>query len=275
MNRLPQLSSLVRRSLKKRQQRLRRQKLYRKLLSESLEDRRLLAGQPLEKGPAETEAKDPSPPAAEPIDAFPREKPPAVEVADLTRDSSSAWQKATLSVFGTHSDAKDGQLRKVGTQLAFLVPEFEQHKAKEEIVRQHPGPLQEFTPEDRLLKVHNEMGEEKVVVDVVAYGDPDELEKQLTELGMDVTGAHRQVISGLVPIDKLEDLADLNRVRSVRPFISQTASVSTQGDNRTAFGRPAHEPQCGRFRGHNRRLVRQLQHPWRRGVGRHGGRAAR
>ncbi len=233
MNRLPQLSSLVRRSLKKRQQRLRRQKLYRKLLSESLEDRRLLAGQPLEKGLGETEAKGPPqvpPPAAEPIDAFPREKPPAVEVADLTRDSSSAWQEATLSVFGTHSDAKDGRLRKVGTQLAFLVPEFEQHKDKEKIVRQHPGPLQEFTPEDRLLKVHNEMGHEKVVVDVVAYGDPDELEKRLTELGMDVTGAHRHIVSGLVPIDKLEDLADLNRVHSVRPFISQTASISTQGD---------------------------------------------
>jgi hypothetical protein len=231
MKRLQVFSAAIRRSTKRRQQRIRRERLSRRLLSETLEHRRLLAApQPLDGAPGK--AGEHVPPQAEPIEAFPREKLPARDIADLTRNNTTAWQKTAESVFGSQTDAKDGALRKVGTDLAFVFHEFDEFKVERDKIRRFPGPLQEFKAQDRLLKLHGAVDDEKVVVDVIAYGDPAQLKDDLTKLGMDVTGVHRQIVSGLVPIDKIDALADHRAVRSVRSFASQTASgaVVTQGD---------------------------------------------
>lgn len=228
MQPLSDLSNTLRRAIKKRQRRLSRKKQTRSLLSETLEDRRLLAAQPLEhhgeKGQVDR-------PAAEPT-VFEREKPPAVDLTELTRGKSSAWQKASASVFGRDTGAKDGALRKVGTQLAFLFHEFDEHNEREKNDKRFPNPLKEFTPTDRIIKIHDQVDNEKVIVDIVTHGDPNAVKEDLVKLGVDVTGVYGKIVSGWAPIETIDQLADHRNIRSVRPFLAETASGNTtsQGD---------------------------------------------
>ncbi len=223
MKGLQGLSDLVSRHIRKRQRRIRRERAYRQLFSEVLEDRRLLAAQPLDKG-ADKPGVVPAP-VLGPREPVEREKPAPVDTRDLTRDSSTIWKRAAEGVFGNRTGEKDGPLEKIGTELARLFFEFDEHKQR---VPEKAGSPVEFAPTNRLLKIEDE----KVVVDVISVIEPERLVESLKKAGMDVAGIQRPVVSGFVPISRLDEIADLTGVRSVRPFFVQAAAgaATTQGD---------------------------------------------
>jgi hypothetical protein len=59
-----------------------------------------------------------------------------------------------------------------------------------------------------------------------------QLQNDLLDLGMEITGTWQGVISGLLPIDKLDQLARIDGVNSVQPFLASTSVglAMSQGD---------------------------------------------
>lgn len=82
-------------------------------------------------------------------------------------------------------------------------------------------------PSNPLMRVVDD----KVLVDVVAAGDSASLEADLRALGMEVTGRFGRIVSGLLPIAALDDVATLASVQFAQPAYSASSagSVTSQG----------------------------------------------
>ncbi|NOY79603.1 MAG: S8 family serine peptidase, partial [Kiritimatiellaeota bacterium] len=71
-----------------------------------------------------------------------------------------------------------------------------------------------------------------VVVDATASGDPSDLVEELAALGARITGTWRQMVSALVPLDKLDDLGSLRHLAFARSAsaVTNVGLTSSQGD---------------------------------------------
>ncbi|MDA1054683.1 MAG: hypothetical protein O3C40_30000, partial [Planctomycetota bacterium] len=121
--------------------------------------------------------------------------------------------------------AKEGSLRKVGLDLAILHGDHAKFKA---VTATTVGPFK-FTPRNPLVKVS---ASNSVDVDVLADGNVESLKSQLADIGMQITGSWQQLISGVIPIDAIDELAALEQVRTARPFmaVASAGAAMTQGD---------------------------------------------
>lgn len=75
-----------------------------------------------------------------------------------------------------------------------------------------------FAPRQPFLHVQGN----SVVMEAVAEGDPKALAQSLAELGMTRVAVHGRVVSGLMPISDVEQLADVPGMRFARPVMAVT-----------------------------------------------------
>ena len=134
--------------------------------------------------------------------------------------NESVLQAALKDFSGNDLTKKDGPLVKAGFDLALLFEEFNEHL--------NTNQPTVFKPSNSFLPV---MGD-KVIVDIVAAGDPAILESQLKKSGMQITGIAGPIISGLLPINSIEQIAGLKDVRFFHPSLCSTniGATTSQGD---------------------------------------------
>jgi hypothetical protein len=134
--------------------------------------------------------------------------------------TQSAMQAALREFAGDDLSKKNGPLAKAGLDLALLREEYNEHQTLR--------PLARFVPSNPLLRVPDS----RVVVDVVADGEASAVERQLTELGMQITGSAGSIVSGKLPIAAIEAVAGLQGVRFLSPAMWTTnmGLTTTQGD---------------------------------------------
>ncbi|MBI2481464.1 MAG: peptidase S8, partial [Planctomycetia bacterium] len=89
------------------------------------------------------------------------------------------------------------------------------------------GPFQ-FRPRNPAVAI----SDYQIVVDVLVAGDVNAARDQLIDMGMKITGVWQQLVSGVVAIDAIDDLAAIDNVRLARPLMMQAfaGSATTQGD---------------------------------------------
>jgi len=71
-----------------------------------------------------------------------------------------------------------------------------------------------------------------VVIDAVASGDVSKLRSDLEKLGMENTAVFGRIVSGQIPIDAIDDMAELDSLQFARASISSTnaGQCTSQGD---------------------------------------------
>lgn len=118
-------------------------------------------------------------------------------------------------------DARTGPASKIGPALTGLFAEYQDFKATRKL-----GTT--FVASDPLIRTRANT----VVVDVVADGDAAQLEANLRALNMQNVARVGRMISGLLPIDALDELAVLPALRFAQPAWAQTnaGSVLAQSD---------------------------------------------
>jgi len=145
--------------------------------------------------------------------------------------------RALDSFAGPDRRGKNGVMARVGFDLTLLFHEHREFISR----RQATGLKVSFKPSLEMIRLKNE----KVIVDVVAAGDTAELVQALQAQGMEQIAVYGRMVSGLLPIAALEDVAQLPALKLARPAYakSMTGTVTSQGDAamlsddaRTAFG---------------------------------------
>ena len=131
---------------------------------------------------------------------------------------------ALESFAGPDRRGKNGVMARVGLDLALL---FHEHRDFVER-RQATGKKDIFKSSSGMARIKDEM----VVVDVVAAGDVTELMSQLRAQGMQQSAVYGRMVSGLLPIASLENVAQLPALKLARPAYarSMTGAVTSQGD---------------------------------------------
>ncbi len=122
---------------------------------------------------------------------------------------------------GSHARAaKDGPMAKVGFELAGIYYEHESYTAE---VR---GAI--FMPRNPLLRVVDGY----VVIDAVAAHDIGSLRADLERLGLKKAVTFGSMISGLLPVTAIDDLAALENLKFARPAYAKTnvGRTTSQGD---------------------------------------------
>lgn len=129
--------------------------------------------------------------------------------------------KVKRSFHGAEGQAKEGPLVKIGEDLIHLYHEYEQHRTTKGAAP--------FSPSRSALPVRDERW---VVVDAVAQKDPETLRARLEELGLRKGAVAGRLVSGLVPIEALDEVAKLEVLREARPALSSTmvGATTSQGD---------------------------------------------
>lgn len=120
-----------------------------------------------------------------------------------------------LTLRGIDLRHKTGRMQKVGTALASM------HAARQ-------SSNTRASQSDTSLLVHGD----KVVVDAVASGNPTDLLNDLKRLGLQQASMHGSIISGLLPIESIDEMAQLNSLRFARPaYAHRNVGLTTsQGD---------------------------------------------
>jgi len=145
--------------------------------------------------------------------------------------------RALESFAGPDRRGKDGVMARVGFDLTLLFHEHRDFVMR----RQATGLKDRFKPSPGLVRVKDE----KVVVDVVAAGEVDELVRQLQAQGMEQVAVYGRMVSGRLPIAALENAAQLPALKLARPAYAKAmaGAVTSQGDAamlsedaRSAFG---------------------------------------
>jgi len=132
--------------------------------------------------------------------------------------------RALESIAGPDRRGKNGVMARVGLDLALL---FHEHRDFVER-RQATGKKEIFKPSRGVARIKDEM----VVVDVVAAGDVRELMSQLQAQGMQQPAVYGRMVSGLLPIASLQNVAQLPALKLARPAYarSMAGAVTSQGD---------------------------------------------
>jgi len=135
---------------------------------------------------------------------------------------------------------KDGPFQKLGFDLTLLYTEYE---ADQSII---PGIrtqlLQSLLPH---LPLGTDNSQPYILIDAVADKNAEELMADMSRLGLQGGETFGAVVSGWMPVEQLEDLAELASLRFAEPAITVThsGSVTSQGD--AALRTNAVRPQVG------------------------------
>ena len=132
--------------------------------------------------------------------------------------------QALESFSGKDRQGKDGPMAKLGIDLSLIYHEHRNFKINGGTqVLKRP-----FTSSLPLARIRDE----KLVIDVVASANPDNLAQDLSIFGMENISVHGRMISGLIPISSLEQIAEISTLKFARPsYVSaRTGSVTSQGD---------------------------------------------
>ena len=118
-------------------------------------------------------------------------------------------------------DKSDSLVRKVGFDLALLHQEYLQHL-------EAGGTADSFEPSNSLMTVH----EGKVLLDSVAAENTETLLADLEKLGLEYGSAYESFVSGMMPIEKLDDMAYVHSLKFTQPSIAKTnvGLTTSQGD---------------------------------------------
>ncbi|HUY93185.1 MAG TPA: S8 family serine peptidase, partial [Pirellulales bacterium] len=130
-------------------------------------------------------------------------------------------QSALQAFEGANPGGKNGPLADVGWDLSYLYYEHQSFEATN-----GAGP---FTASNSLLHVTRG----SVLIDASPSGSMTVAETQLADLGMQITGAADEMISGYLPIDEIPALAALASVKFTDPdygAVESVGSVTSQGD---------------------------------------------
>lgn len=130
-------------------------------------------------------------------------------------------RKVVRSFHGPGEQNKEGPTVKIGRELTRLYHEYERHRATKG--------AQPFSPQNDHLPVH---GDEWVFVDAVARDHPEALRARLEELGLRAGTVVDRLVSGLIPIEALDEVAGLTELNEARPAMASTAigATTSQGD---------------------------------------------
>jgi hypothetical protein len=144
----------------------------------------------------------------------------AVNIKAQKRTEEEIKQAALIKFSGSDLTKKEGPLVKAGNELVLLSEEFKEYTATKT--------LTSFKASNSLLHIQDD----KVVVDIISSGDPLTLESELKNLGMKVTGVAGPIVSGLLPINTIENVAALKEVNFFRPamWTTQIGLTTSQGD---------------------------------------------
>ena len=128
------------------------------------------------------------------------------------------------SMVGPQGVGKNGPMSKIGYDLALLY--FEHNNYRKEL--KAGLTKQKFKPSNKLLH----LGDEKVVMDVVAEDSVTKLAADLRKLGMENISVYGRFVSGLLPIAALDKVASTSTLRLARPAYAErmTGLVASQGD---------------------------------------------
>jgi Subtilase family/Calx-beta domain len=138
--------------------------------------------------------------------------------------SSQDWRDSKLGrELITYTAAnKYGPLSKIGSDLAEVFIEYEIH-------RQTGGNLSTFKPENSLIQIRDGY----VVIDAIASTSVAELLTDLKRLGLQQSASFQSVVSGILPVESLNQIANLSSLRFAKPayrVIPDAGSVDTQGN---------------------------------------------
>lgn len=136
---------------------------------------------------------------------------------------STSPKRLTLS--GIDLKHKTGSMKKVGSALALL-------QATSQVVNTHAS--QANTRPSQSDKFLSPVRGDKVVVDAVASGDPAALLADLKKLGLLQASTYGSVVSGLLPIKAINEVARLKSLQFARPAYAMTRVGLT-----TSQGAPA------------------------------------
>ena len=133
-------------------------------------------------------------------------------------------QQAVRLFEGQDRVGKDGVMAHLGYDLALVYEEHREYLLRGGRVRLG----REFESRNKLARIKDEL----ITIDAVAAGNPGELGKGLSGLGMRNLAVSGRTVSGRFPIDKLPELARLPHLQFARPayVITHTGSVTSQGD---------------------------------------------
>jgi hypothetical protein len=123
---------------------------------------------------------------------------------------------------GSDLRGKDGPMAKVGGRLARLHRAYQQHRKRR--------PATAFRPSLDLLRVR----EGRVAVEIIAAGRGRNLLRAARQLGLGDAARAGRLVSGMLPITALDELAALSAVQSARPVLA--ATVSSLRDARRPAG---------------------------------------
>ena len=143
--------------------------------------------------------------------------------------SANPIQEALIDIHGSDMLGKDGPLANVGLGLSLLYHEHESYLDQ--------GLAEPFEPSSELFKVDKEG---RVVVDLVvdspagstSWQHGAELQQNLIDLGLKITGTWGAMVSGLLPISAIPQLAALDGIRSAMAttVVTNVGLTDTQGD---------------------------------------------
>ncbi|KYC40660.1 peptidase S8 [Scytonema hofmannii PCC 7110] len=132
---------------------------------------------------------------------------------------SAITQAATLT--NSISFDREEPIAKVGGDLASLYTAYESALQKADGVT--------FQLPDSLLQLHNN----HVAINAVASGSTNALLKNLEQLGLHKTSTRGSIVSGMLPIEAIDNMANLNSLQFARPAYQPLANVgltTSQGD---------------------------------------------
>ncbi len=116
---------------------------------------------------------------------------------------------------------EDPMVRKIGFDLASLHQEYVEHLER-------GGTAESFESSNPLMPVH----QGRVVMDLVATENPDDLLADLEALGLKEASVFGSTVSAVLSIEELDELADMENLKFARAAIVQTnvGSTTSQGD---------------------------------------------
>lgn len=137
-------------------------------------------------------------------------------------DASSALQQALLGFHGADLMGKDGPMVRAGFDLTELYYEYQEHQLAGQ-------PASSFNSQ---LVPGARVENGRVGVDLTTSGDPAAFRTTLEGMGLLVTGQFRNVISGLLPLDAIDNVAGVTTVVAAGPSYAMTSVglTTSQGD---------------------------------------------
>jgi hypothetical protein len=117
---------------------------------------------------------------------------------------------------------RDGLMVEVGSDLASLQTEYQAYLEEQA----NPSDFQTSNP---LLQVYDG----GVVIDAIAADDPNTLLADLNALGLQNGSSFGSVVSGVLPIESIDEMADLESLRFARPAyqpLTNVGLITSQGD---------------------------------------------